>query len=176
MLLLLPINILTSVIYTTYFYKNDKTLIIKGIDDKLITAAYGFKFFTDSYHDKIAGSDSISREQYLEVIKKLGEFSDNTRIEAAYSMIVSDGKIFFTSDSATSATDDAKAAVPVQFYDNTKTPARDCWRLWKIIKCILTRTPISGATIARFSFPQPRSQVIITLSELTLLSAQLKRD
>lgn len=101
LLAILPIFIITTALYTGYLYSIGKKSVMKGVDDRLLTAAYGVKLFADSYHDRISYEHPISPMEYLKVLLTLSEFSWKINVEYAYTMIIYDNKIVFTSDSST---------------------------------------------------------------------------
>ena len=98
LLTILLVNIICTAFYIIDIYTTDEENIIKEIDDKLITVAYGSKFLTDNYHDKITDKSSISNKEYMQVVNKLTNFSRKTKVEYVYTMILYKGEIVFTSD------------------------------------------------------------------------------
>ncbi|QWR78564.1 SpoIIE family protein phosphatase [Candidatus Magnetomonas plexicatena] len=115
-------------IYASYLYSNNKKLIMENIDGRLLTTAYGFKFFADPYHDIIAGrhfysqgntlsqkKDSISVLEYTEHIKQVLGFYEKVGVEAAYTLVHDNGKFYFTLDTP-SADEFARGKVTPFYY------------------------------------------------------------
>ena len=92
------INIVSLAFYSTERYITGKNLIIKDLDAKLLTAAYGAKFYTDPYHDQITDENSFEREDYLTRMDQLTHYGQKIDIEFVYTVIVNNGKIVFTSE------------------------------------------------------------------------------
>ncbi|MEO5356219.1 MAG: SpoIIE family protein phosphatase [Nitrospirae bacterium YQR-1] len=143
---LLIMNVLMTFIYAGYLYTNNKNLIMKNIDDRLLTAAYGFKFYAGPYHDVISGKhfefdgntvfkkkDSISEDEYKRHIKQLLGFSEKIEIEAVYTLVYEDGKFYFTLD--TPSADEFARGIITPFYyqyDNASVRLKEAYRSSKI--------------------------------------------
>ncbi|MGE5409452.1 MAG: methyl-accepting chemotaxis protein [Clostridiales bacterium] len=88
--------------YTIYSYLNEKTLIQRSIDEKLLSGIYSaFYVIGDQMHERINDSTSISQEENLENIKKLNVLTKKLGLKYIYSMVEVNGHLYFTSSSAT---------------------------------------------------------------------------
>ncbi|MDP4173216.1 MAG: methyl-accepting chemotaxis protein [Bacteroidota bacterium] len=88
--------------YTIYSYLNEKSLIQRSIDEKLLSGIYGaYYVIGDQLHDRINDSTSISQEENLENIKKLNVLTKKLGLKYIYSMVEVNGHLYFTSSSAT---------------------------------------------------------------------------
>lgn len=88
--------------YTFMSYKTQKDNYIEIIDTKLLSSIYGsLNIIGDEYHDKALNAGSITEDEHMEIINKLNTIQKAVGVKYIYSMIKKDGKIYFTSSSAT---------------------------------------------------------------------------
>ncbi|SFD02287.1 EAL domain-containing protein [Pseudoalteromonas denitrificans] len=91
--------------YVYYIYQYNYQEIMDSVDAKLLDAATSVHHILgNTYHDNINGPSHIDRKQYLNISKKLSEFSHNLGLEYVYAMILIDNQVHFTASSYT-ATD-----------------------------------------------------------------------
>jgi len=95
------LNLLTISTFTYFAYTSEKETIIRGIDNKLIASGQGIKVALDSFHEKVANPGNISAEEYRKKLDALSSFADSAGIKYAYSVMMKDGGVVFTSSSYT---------------------------------------------------------------------------
>ena len=95
------LNLLTISTFTYFAYTSEKETILRGIDNKLIASGQGIKVALDSFHEKIANPGSISAGEYRKELDALSAFADSAGIKYAYSVMMKDGGVVFTSSSYT---------------------------------------------------------------------------
>ncbi|MES2663058.1 MAG: methyl-accepting chemotaxis protein [Pseudomonadota bacterium] len=98
-LAMLLIIVITTIAFGLYSYQQQRSDLIDSIDARLITAAYGLKLHSDNYHDQFKSNLSIDATTYLTLLKRQSNFSKSSKINYAYTMMLKDGDIVFTSDS-----------------------------------------------------------------------------
>jgi len=93
---------LMSMINTYINYQNSKNIIYKDIDSKLYTTAMSINLMlNDTFFDKAVSKNAISNKNDTNNIDKLSKYINKTDITYLYTMILKDGKIYFTLSSAT---------------------------------------------------------------------------
>jgi len=128
-LALLPINIIIAGLYCGYLYRAGKVAIIEDVDNTLLAAAQGYKFFTDPYHDRITDEHSLSEEEYLKALRNIAGFEERAGVQYAYSMISYAGRIVFTSDVPSIEELDSNNYTPFFYsYDNAPEGLRKSLR------------------------------------------------
>ena len=95
------VNIMITVFLDAYYYNSSSNTFRDNIDDKLKTVAFGAKYTLDGYNDEIKSADSVSRQRYIEIVKELSKYTNSVGVEYIYSVVEKDGKIYFTTSSAT---------------------------------------------------------------------------
>jgi len=95
------LNLLTISTFTYFAYSNQKETILRGIDSKLIASGQGIKVALDSFHEKLRSSGGITAAEYRNELDELSAFADKAGIKYAYSVIMKDGGVVFTSSSYT---------------------------------------------------------------------------
>jgi diguanylate cyclase (GGDEF)-like protein len=94
---------LSIVAFIVIYYMASRNSFYEEIDNKLLTAArasvlaLGEKFF-----DRATARDSVSRDEDLKNVHALSELSRTLDVAYVYSMVLSEGDIYFTASSATS--------------------------------------------------------------------------
>ena len=95
------VNIMITVFLDGYYYNSSSNTLRGAIDDKLKTVALSVKPTLDIYNEEINGSGSISQKRYMEIMGELSKYTDSVGVEYVYSIVQKDGKIYFTTSSAT---------------------------------------------------------------------------
>ena len=87
----------------SYFTGNSEELRLrKDIDDKLEVIAYAVNdFVLQEYHDRILDKNSISNDEYLDLMVRLSSFADKAHVKYIYSFVKRESKVLYTSNSAT---------------------------------------------------------------------------
>lgn len=89
-------------VYSIWTYYNQKHEIEIQVDNKLTEAARSIDYLLPiDYHDRAIGPDSITKIEYYEVMNLLTKQNDNFGVKYLYSVIQNNGKLYFTSSSAT---------------------------------------------------------------------------
>jgi sigma-B regulation protein RsbU (phosphoserine phosphatase) len=101
LLAVIPVNTIASAIYTGYIYRTGEKSVMKNLDDRLLTAAYGAKFLTDPNTDRITGKNPIPDTEYKKIMLLLSDFAKKTGVEYVYTVMPHEGKIVFVFDCAT---------------------------------------------------------------------------
>lgn len=84
----------------TIFFQYKKQALYNNIDKKLLHAVETIRFaLADDFHDRAIDSLSISPEEDLINIKNLSFLSKQLNVSFLYTLIVRNGKIYFTSSS-----------------------------------------------------------------------------
>lgn len=117
MLIAVLIYVVWVLAYTYFDYAFEKKAYFNQMDMKLGNAALVMsELLPDNFHHKDLAKGDITREQDLRNILKLSKITDNSDIEYIYSLILRDGKVFFTSSSATKDERDSGNGL-TYFYD-----------------------------------------------------------
>ena len=99
--LTLLVNALVTLFLDGYYYMHSKENLMIQIDGKLKTVALSVRPMMNAYNEEINGSGSITPERYMGIMKELSLYTDSTDVEYVYSIAQKDGKIYFTTTSAT---------------------------------------------------------------------------
>jgi len=104
------------IIETYINYSNNKEIIYKNIDSKLYDTAISVQLMLDdSFFDKAVSKNAITDKEDLANINKLSTYINQTDITYLYTMILKDGKIYFTLSSATK--DDKNHGMVTRYFD-----------------------------------------------------------
>lgn len=95
------LNLLTISTFTYFAYTSEKETILRGIDNKLIASGQGIKVALDSFHEKVATPGRMGAEEYRKNLDALSAFADSAGIKYAYSVMMKDDGVVFTSSSYT---------------------------------------------------------------------------
>ncbi|GAA58629.1 hypothetical protein P20652_0486 [Pseudoalteromonas sp. BSi20652] len=107
------VSLLTYVYYT---YQTTRADIMQSIDNRLLNAATSVKHILgEEYLSDVNKGESINFATYHNKSKQLSEFAQALDIAYVYSMILKDGKVFFSSSSYTQ--DDQNNGKVTQFLD-----------------------------------------------------------
>ena len=112
------VNIMITVFLDGYYYNSSSNTLRGAIDDKLKTVALSVKPTLDIYNEEINGSGSISQKRYMEIMGELSKYTDSVGVEYVYSMVQKDGKVYFTTSSATE--EEFKKETYSKFYEEYK--------------------------------------------------------
>lgn len=88
--------------YSYYNYIQIKDTLYKTNCEKLLSGVYAVDFaLGNSFHDKITGVESVSPEEHMQNIKKLNVLTENLNYAYAYTMVLQNDSVYFSSSSAT---------------------------------------------------------------------------
>jgi signal transduction histidine kinase/CheY-like chemotaxis protein len=105
------------VIYALFVSYFDRNKIIRSIDERLLYAARNVKFILpDDFHDRAVTAGAISDSENTRNIAMLSDFAKISNLSYLYTTVVRDGKVFFTSSSA-SDEDIRKKNLPYYWQD-----------------------------------------------------------
>ncbi|MCX7862612.1 MAG: ATP-binding protein [Bacteroidales bacterium] len=92
---------ITTYLVISYFLINEE--INEKINQQLIKAARSVDYLLPlNYHDRATSRKSISEIEFNEIMQILSQQANNLEVKYIYSMIENNGRLFFTSSSATS--------------------------------------------------------------------------
>lgn len=92
------VNLIASAIFSVFSYQNEKKLLLNNINSQLsISAASLPAILGEAYHDR----ETVSDTAFFEMVKRLSAYADQAGITYLYTMVERNGKIHFTSSSAT---------------------------------------------------------------------------
>lgn len=92
------VNLLASFVFAFFSYQNEKTLLIENIDNRLTTSAASLPaILGDHYHDK----KTVSDEEFFDFVQRLTKYAEKADLTYLYTMVERNGKVYFTSSSAT---------------------------------------------------------------------------
>jgi PAS domain S-box-containing protein len=99
--LMLVIVVLISGLYTYQNYTVQRSTLIKGIDEKLYTAALMARAaLPEDYHDRIMDSSSVSKEEFDATVNRYNQLCVDLGMEYLWSLMIVDGEIVFTSSTS----------------------------------------------------------------------------
>lgn len=88
--------------YTIFTYVQQRKAYIQSVDDKLSAAIYSAHTIVgDSFHESITDQNSVTATQDRSNILQLKGLAESLDIDYLYSMILVNGKVYYTSCSAT---------------------------------------------------------------------------
>ncbi|MHA7819564.1 MAG: PP2C family protein-serine/threonine phosphatase [Erythrobacter sp.] len=86
LLLLLALNLVSAIAYTTAIYQTSRTEIMSGIDARLEAGAYAVReIVPNGYHARIEGEDSIPAEEFERLRNRLSRFAEASDFVYVYS-------------------------------------------------------------------------------------------
>lgn len=101
LLLVLALNVALTAMLCIMMYRNERTAILNGIDEKLYAGATGVaEMFPDAYHANIAGPDSVPPAEYQSYVRRLTDLARKNEFVYLYTYMEQDGRIVTTSTSA----------------------------------------------------------------------------
>ncbi len=90
-------------IYSIWSYYSHKKEILEQVDKKLFEAAKSVNYLLpDNYHDRAIAPDSITKIEFFEITDLLSKQNNNLGVKYIYSVVLYNGKLYFTTSSATS--------------------------------------------------------------------------
>lgn len=90
-------------VYSVWSYYQHKNEILKQVDKTLYEAANSVNYLlSENYFDRAIGPDSISKIEFYEITDLLSKQNDNLGVKYIYSVVLKNGKLYFTTSSATS--------------------------------------------------------------------------
>ncbi len=94
--------IITTICFSAINYNNEKKILLTGLDEKLLSAAYFAKnSLPKDYHDKIIDKHSVSTEEYLRIVDTHNQLCLKLGLQYVWSLININDQIFFTSSTST---------------------------------------------------------------------------
>ena len=100
--LIAALYVLLVISYGVWSYLSSRDSYLGGIDNKLFYAASNIKHvLPENFHDRAIDDNSISIDEHLKNGRKLSDYVNKTGIIYAYTMVLRDGKVYFTSSSNT---------------------------------------------------------------------------
>jgi len=114
-----------GIIFFSYTqYQKEKTIIYEQIDDKLkISALAADSILTPAFHDRALEASSISKDEDTRNIDRLSKFAKSIGVVYVYTMVERNGKIYFTSSSATE--EERKTGINLTHYFDNYNDASD---------------------------------------------------
>ncbi|HEX5330263.1 ATP-binding protein [Sulfuricurvum sp.] len=120
--------------YITYQYTTQRSELIAFIDKRLIQcASVTDQLLPPSLHTPETKFGSISPEQDRENRLKLSRFAESVTVKYVYSFVLQEGKVYFTSSSATA--EELKSGEDISYYFDEYTDASPI-----LLKAFQTRT------------------------------------
>ncbi len=102
LLLVLGLQFVTIATLTYFNEENERTQYIKQTDEKLRLVVHSAnEFVLQEYHDKILDKNSISNQEYMDLMIKLSSLVNKADIQYVYSFIKRKDDILVTSTSVT---------------------------------------------------------------------------
>ena len=102
LLLVVLFNIISTGVFSLYFYQDQKISAIRDIDNRLLASANAVRYILpEGYHIRITSDASVSPQEHLINVHKLSQYAKYARVTYLYTMMESGGNIVFTSTSAT---------------------------------------------------------------------------
>ena len=96
------IYLLGVIIFTWINYQRTKTILLTGVDRNLYLAAQTIKIaLPGNYHDYATNEKAVGLDKDWKNIKKLTELALYLKVDYLYTIVIKDGKAYFTSCSTT---------------------------------------------------------------------------
>jgi len=101
-LLVLVMQFITIGLFSYFTGNSEELRLRKDVDEKLQVIAYAVNdFVLQEYHDRILDKNSITKDEYLDLLVRLSSFANKAHVKYIYSFVKRDSKILYTSNSAT---------------------------------------------------------------------------
>lgn len=112
-------------IYTIFVYVSNKSNLIEQVDNQLKMAAIAAEsIFGESFHDNLHNQSSVSKAEDIALAKRMTSYARAVDVEYIYSLKkFADGKIRFTSSSATREEEQNNTYEIAYFTDYPEIPA-----------------------------------------------------
>ena len=102
LLLVVLFNIISTGVFSLYFYQDQKISAMRDIDNRLLASAHAVRYIlTEGYHIRITSDASVSPQEHLINVHKLSRYAKYAHVTYLYTMMESGANIVFTSTSAT---------------------------------------------------------------------------
>lgn len=101
LIVVLLLNLLGTIVYTFFNYNEIKSVIEPSIEERARSVAYGAYNILGPFHDRIKDKDSISEDDYFDLVQQLSVYSKNTEVAYVYSFTKWQQKVVYSSTSAT---------------------------------------------------------------------------
>ena len=96
------VYIIGLVVYAIAVYRFESKKLYERIDEQLLDAAESIEYILpEKYHDKAINKDSVSIEDYYEIVHKLSKHANNYSIKYLYTCVKRDSIIFTSSNFVT---------------------------------------------------------------------------
>ena len=113
--------VFSSGVFSYQSYVKQHQTLIKGIDEKLYTAAVMARAALPAdYHDRITDAGSVPKEEFDRTVERFNRLCDALGLEYLWSLMKIDGKIVFTS--ATSPDKDVAGQKHAKFFEEHSSP------------------------------------------------------
>lgn len=100
--LVLILQFFTIAVFTYFQNHGEEKRIRASIDSDIKNIAHAANdFVLRDYHDRITGKESISEDEYMDLLVRLSAFADKANIQYIYSFMKYEKNVIFTSTSAT---------------------------------------------------------------------------
>ena len=100
--LVLVLQFATIAVYTFFSNQNEEKRERENIDKRLAVIAHAVNdFVLRDYHDRVLDENSISKEEYLDLLIRFSAFIDKTGVTYVYSFVKRGDEVLYTSNSAT---------------------------------------------------------------------------
>jgi len=98
----LMIYLFGVICYCAYTYYDTKHKILDSIDAQLLNAAKAVPFILgENFHDKVKDKNSVTREEYIEMVMRLSRYCNDIGLEYLYTWVKDGNLLVFTTSSAT---------------------------------------------------------------------------
>lgn len=96
------INMLFTGIFCFYSYQACRSCLMRDIDDRLLSSVHAVRYILpEGFHGRISSRDSVLPEEHLANVKRLSSYAEYSGVTYLYTMMKDDGRVVFTSTSAT---------------------------------------------------------------------------
>ena len=100
--LVLLLQFLTILVFSYFNEIYQEKRELANMDDRLLSVAHAANdFIFQEYHDRIVDENSISKEEYIELVVRLTSFSDKANVKYVNALVKRDSDFFYTATSAT---------------------------------------------------------------------------
>lgn len=98
--IILLINLIITIFFSVVLYNKQKEEKINTIDKKLEAVVYNANYLLGDYHDRIIDSNSISDEEYLQIVKRWNSICKDLNLMYIWTMMDVNGELHVTSGSS----------------------------------------------------------------------------
>lgn len=94
-----------SLLFPLFHFYQKKKVLLEGIDQKLLsTVLMAREILGPEFHDRIVDEHSLTQEEYLRIVDRWNRICRELNLEYLWSLMELEGRIVFTSGTATSKT------------------------------------------------------------------------